>query len=676
MEYYINEDGSGKVHIVSEDNLTLDKRLHTNSRIDKYLKETDAGKQHLLHKHIKTIVDSTKGVTHWNDVHFTYLSDGVLQEKEEFIRGPKPMGQAPMARYMFEATAYFDDITKVHLHTFPDIEVESFSPKNIQFSHISSDLENEREMGQLNKPQDPKELQQAMKMQLGFLLAGLEMMAQTDLEIRHIYHLPNKIKSSKLLEENEADPYTASFTIDSKFLREINMKMSDFDYNASDFDSLVTPMDVLKKELFGEEMNLSATMGTGLFSGKTKQYVSKEDLESTDTLQLDIPDLPEVRHVDDFDVLSKSDISLSGARRFHASSPFSGFTYVLRKHSQNLNLKNTQPGYLKKKEAIDSLSAYLFNGVIYTGKSKFRPEVVFEVKNGELDGSLWRWGSYKANYEDGEPNFESEVFYPDNKKGSINFNPLTVGSIMQPRHRTYLNGGNSMIAEDDEFLWFFGGRKGRDVRTGRISLVQWSKEKETVKVFNKFNTPIAAGNLRNMAVDQNGRKWIGTNNGLFSLHNGHWEKHSDVSIKIQKKPLSIHGIAINPLDQSVWMKSEQNELIQLDTTGQWHRYGNCRLNITDMVFHEEKLWMGLYYEGIASYDYKKGMCDQDVMEQSRIWSISSEKGRVSSAQIHRIDKDEKGNIWALGDVLFRYNIKTDKLEGFTEAITIGSKNVP
>lgn len=112
LEYFVNEDGSGKVKIDFESNLNTEEKLHRKSSVDQFIKEESTGQEFLLNKKVEEIIEKSTGVERWADLNYKFA-------EEESSSSDDP-------RYSVKAIAYFKNITEVDLEGIPDLEVQNF----------------------------------------------------------------------------------------------------------------------------------------------------------------------------------------------------------------------------------------------------------------------------------------------------------------------------------------------------------------------------------------------------------------------------------------------------------------------------------------------------------------------------------------------------------------------
>jgi hypothetical protein len=600
LEYFVNEDGSGKVEIDYESELNADEKLHHITSVDQFLKEESVGQSYLLNKQIKKIIEESDGVSRWDNVKYSFTEDKSSSE-----------------RYSLKATAYFKDITEVDLEGIPDLEVSDFSKEGLKWSFPLKNSDNKK-VDQLSKEQSLLKT----KMLFSFLGSSLKVAFDRGLELNYIYNLPKKIKSSGTFKKSESNNRRAEFLFTEEYMNENAGRMKEvFESNK---DSLVVPIDLINEVLFGSEEEKKIKMASGLFSGKAKNYVDKDEITAPSDFTIDPVELPEIKNFQDLII----------DYRGHLASPdkyknITGYTSKI---------------YADKNEA-------LYTGIVFAKEARTsRMANISEVKNGELDGAYWGFEdrdlSYKTQYQEGIPAFETKLFRKGEPNKKVEAKTLEIKKKWSPLENL------THIEEDAQHIWFAGD-------LSKFNLIRINKDTKDIKVFNELNTPIHAKLINNIVVDDQNIKWVGTDNGLYTYSEGNWEKVSLDPIYEKesrlKKNSFIEQLAFNPSDKSIWFLVKElrqrgsENMIQIDSLGNFidhtEKINNENKELLGYIkfgpsikFHENKLglldhtgsvWIYNYMEGqemMNKLKNKKGynyVCRDFVFdEQGRIWTVN------------------------------------------------------
>ncbi|WP_375577626.1 hypothetical protein ABWH96_11240 [Marivirga tractuosa] len=555
LEYFINKDGSGKVEIDYESSLSTKEELHNIDDVDHFIKEEADGYSFLLNKEIKKLVEESEGVKRWGELNYQMIGE----ENESFIKVKNSDYQKQYNRYKIQATAYFEDITKLNFAKLTDIDIYEFN-KN----HLKWRLPRNKELdAEINKPMKKERLQKNDK--FFEVVAGSLMMAlKNGLEINYIINLPKKVESAGSFTVDPSNKSTVKFILNEEKGEELVASLEQNFKNIDIEDSVVTPIDIITKAIFGSENERQIDMSSGLFSGKTKKYVSKDEITASSNYAIQEIELPNVKNLSD----------LYGGLR-NSYQKLGSYEKILEDTSRLYADKN----------------GTLYTGIVYTKEPKSYSKVnkVFKVKNGELQGDYWGFDNgqlrYKTLYKNNHPTFQTELIHSKDSVNYIQSQPLKI------KDKWIQKGYIKHIHEDEDYMWLSGDEK-------QFKILRIDKESEEIKIFNELNIPINAKYANCMVVDTKGKKWVGTENGLFTFFNDNWQEISLKEITSKTPHLKdskfISNIYFNPYDQSSWLllskdRNSKKALIQIDSSGNFYNHSQHIKNELDPTYKKRNV---------------------------------------------------------------------------------------
>lgn len=170
QEYFINEDGSGKVNV--EATMVLNPKMMQGGQQEGGNTYEDKVK---MVKKVREIINNSKGVEAWNNITYNLDEEGKLN---------------------FSGTAYFPSIQKFKLEDdIPTVPVPSFNKDGIRWA-IKEQEKNPQESFEKEGPLDQDEVNEIVKkMQQEYKQASMMMsMVMNLFEMKAEYHFPYKIK--------------------------------------------------------------------------------------------------------------------------------------------------------------------------------------------------------------------------------------------------------------------------------------------------------------------------------------------------------------------------------------------------------------------------------------------------------------------------------------------------
>ncbi|MGM0478505.1 MAG: hypothetical protein ACQERC_04710 [Bacteroidota bacterium] len=610
LEYFVNEDGSGKVEIDFESNLSSDEKLHKISSVDQFFKEESNGQEFLLNKKVKEIIEKSTGVERWTNLNY------------KFVESENSSSDDP--RYSVKAIAYFKNITEVDLEGIPDLEVYDFSEEELKWRFPLKSSDNKK-VDQLSKEQSL----QKTRMLFSFLGSSLKAAFDNGLELNYIYNLPKKIKSPGTFKKSESNDHRAEFLFTEEYMNENSSRMKEVFERSK--DSLVVPIDLLNEILFGSEEEKKIKMASGLFSGKSKNYVPQSKIFTSANYSIEEVKIPQIEELQDLYIYKKG--------RYQQARTYDN---ILEYPSRI---------------AIDR-TGVLLDGVLFSKDPQSgKLQNISEVKNGQLDGAFWSFEdgriSYKTHFQEGQPTFKTKLFRKSEPNKTIEPTTLEIKKKWSDLNSQH----NASIDEDEKYVWITTGDRNS------FNLIRIHKESKKIKVFNELNTLINATQVTDLVVDDQGKKWVGTDNGLYTYFEGKWEQVSFKTIYENDPSLKsssfVREVAFNSSDQSLWFILSQSRrkggmnMIQIDSKGNLN-------NHTEIIRNENRYALGSIKLGtsIKVHGEKVGYLDHRgnlwlynyVDRQKKLNKLDRQFGEDRSNFIF----DDNGGVWTLSRGTIRH----------------------
>lgn len=187
QDYYINENGAGKVKI--EATMAQGGQMDFKSN-NKGEGNTEEDREKMVEK-VKKIVNKSEGIEAWKDVTYELDAEG---------------------RIVFKGTAYFPDIRKIDLEEIPQIPVTEYNEDRIRWTMEGMDS-GEMDFDQMSREKSDKTEKQAdlseeevqeimtqMKSEYS-KFSKIMGMAMRIFEVEATYHFPYKIKDVTNMEQ-------------------------------------------------------------------------------------------------------------------------------------------------------------------------------------------------------------------------------------------------------------------------------------------------------------------------------------------------------------------------------------------------------------------------------------------------------------------------------------------
>ncbi|MDP4175671.1 MAG: two-component regulator propeller domain-containing protein [Bacteroidota bacterium] len=180
------------------------------------------------------------------------------------------------------------------------------------------------------------------------------------------------------------------------------------------------------------------------------------------------------------------------------------------------------------------------------------------------------------------------------------------------------------LAADNDFLW---------IGTS-LSLVRFNINTLEKTFFNPLNSGLPSSSIKSVAVDKDGVKWIGTNNGLVRFDGSNWTVYCKSNSGLPDD--CVNSISIDSCGNK-WIGTRTGGLAKFDGK-YWNVYTppNCKseFKITATAIDRTgNLWIGAYENGVFKFDGENWIH----------YTLKNTNFLVSSAA--KIVVDKENNIW-------------------------------
>lgn len=151
-----------------------------------------------------------------------------------------------------------------------------------------------------------------------------------------------------------------------------------------------------------------------------------------------------------------------------------------------------------------------------------------------------------------------------------------------------------VFAEGSKFMWV-GTANG---------LVKINKSNGSKSYFNRANSGLPSNDIRTLAIDDNGTKWIATDNGIAKYDGDNWRIYNEGNSDIPENDVEVMAI---DKKGTVWIGTEYGGLAEFDGS-KWKTYDkrNSGLpgnNIEAITIGDENTkWIGTFRGGPVKYD--------------------------------------------------------------------------
>lgn len=265
--YTLNKDGSGRVELTVRMPLKLNMQMNADQSGAKTYEDRVK-----LVKKVRKLINRSEGVEAWKDIAYRLEEDGMLY---------------------FEGTAYFPDITQLHIDDVPIIPVASITEDHMKWAIPDEARKKGKSAREDLSEEEVNKLMKKIRRQYRQSKGMMQMFASR-FYLEASYHLPAKLKHVSRGEQKNSR--TLAFTLEgSDMINEVSGIMED----DGQLRTLIAEKGMRKFDfehpalyevLYPEGNFMAATFKTGLFAPDPQNYFPYR--KTVDTMEPKIPEIP------------------------------------------------------------------------------------------------------------------------------------------------------------------------------------------------------------------------------------------------------------------------------------------------------------------------------------------------------------------------------------------------